>query len=108
MTVRRSVLSDEYVRVSVRALEGGELIDVTGDTVEIAIVLAGTDPADDDWSAGTWETPAASPTAYYARALQSDVMGADPPYEPGRYKVWSRVADNPEVAAEPVYTLILF
>lgn len=108
--IRRSVLSDEYVTARVRGLDAGAVIDVSSDAVDLAIKLDGVDPVELDWTEGEWEVDDTNPAAvrYIARALPSAIFSQAAPFTAGRYKVWVRVHDSPEVVAEPVYTLILY
>lgn len=115
MTIRRSILSSEFVRVSVSALEGSALIDLATDVVELAVVLGTTgssgdwtkvDPGPGDWQEAEWEDAEEGALEHFARRLQSELI-IGPPFTLGRYGVWARVTDHPEVPVQMVYTLLL-
>lgn len=94
---RISVLSTEYVRVPVVAHEAGELVDPTAEVVEMAFVVRGTEPTDDDWREADWETDSTvTPDRYSARCLVGpDGTGA---VAAGSYKPWVRIGGpSPEI-----------
>lgn len=93
-----SVLSLEYVRVPVQATKLGVLVDISGDTVQMAFPAAEVDPAAPDWKAATWEAdPTVTPNVYYARCLVGP--GGTVTLSLGTFDVWVKVTDNPEIPA---------
>lgn len=91
-----SVLSSEYVRVSVAASVNGAEIDPTGDAVQMAFMAQGTTPGAGDWKTASWETdPTQTPVIHYART----VVGPSGVIQlaPGVYDTYLKVVDNPEV-----------
>lgn len=92
-----SVLSTEYVKVSVSAFVGGQYIDPSGDTVQMAFPLKGVDPVSGDWKAASWETVDA--TTHNARCLVGPAGGVIQ-LAKGAYEVWVKITDSPEVPAK--------
>ena len=80
-----SVLSVEFVKVPFAA-------DVDPETVsaDLAIVAAGSSPAEGDWHEATV-------LADHARLL---IGPGEVPLAPGLYAVWARIADLPETVVE--------
>lgn len=96
MTVRQSVSSREYVRVSVAATEAGTTVDPTADVVSMAFVVANAAPLSGDFQSATWETDTSRGTpTYYARCLVGP--GGVVTLTIGLYDVWVKFTDNPEV-----------
>lgn len=90
-----STLSLEFVRVPVQATVNGELVNISGDFVQMAFPVAGVAPVAGDWKGAGWETdPTVTPNVYYARCLVgpsgSITLAA------GMYDVWLKITDNPE------------
>jgi hypothetical protein len=91
-----STLTLEYVRVPVQATENGMLVDISGDSVQMAFPLTGLAPIGVDWKGASWETdPTVTPNVYYARCLVGP--GGAVVLAAGMYDVWLKVTDNPEV-----------
>jgi hypothetical protein len=91
-----STLSLEYVRVPVQATENGVLVNISGDSVQMAFPATGVAPVTGDWKGASWETdPTVVPNVYFARCLVGPggavVLGA------GTYDVWLKITDNPEI-----------
>lgn len=102
--LKMSSVSLEYVRAKVEATENGVQVDPTGGAAEFAFMSDNSEPSGGDWETGSWETDPAGPT-YYARILvgpSGDVTLAD-----GKYKVWLRISDNPEIPVRRVGVLTI-
>lgn len=97
----------EYIRVAVSATEAGADVDVSALPVSFAFTAIGAEPA--SWTGGAWETDATTdPDTYYARILVSGTGGGGGvELADGRYDVWVKVTDNPEVPARRVGRLIV-
>lgn len=92
--------SKEYLKAGpVVATEDGVAVDVTADTVHMAIV-AGDAPAAGDWKVAEWETSGGD---VYARLLVGP--GGDLTLERGWYGMWLKVTDNPEIPGHRVDTV---
>ncbi len=91
-----SSLSNEYIKVAVDFQVGGVVTDPTGDTVQMAFLAPGSDPAGGDWVTGSWEsdTTVAGHPVRYARVV---VGPSGKVLSKGNYVVWVKVADSPEV-----------
>ena len=107
--------------------------DITDDTVEAAVVTTGTDPATDDWFTAAWvrSTPGGKVTTLstlsteyryvqvtgtvdgstdtaWVQMLIGPGTGADINLTTaGKYDVWVRVTDSPEVPAILAGTITL-
>jgi hypothetical protein len=93
--LRISVLSTEYVKVSVSARFAGAAVNPTSDAVSFALPLHGQPPVTGDWKTGSWETDSTTtPAIYYARLL---VGPAGTVYPAATYDLYVKVTDNPEV-----------
>jgi hypothetical protein len=93
-----SALSLEYVRVPVSATLSGVATNPTTDTVQMAFPATGVDPVAGDWKAATWEPDTSvTPNVYYARCLVGP--GGTVTLAVGRWDVWLKVSDNPEIPA---------
>ena len=99
--LRLPVLSSEYVRVSIAAREAGTTVDPTSDTVEMAFVTTG-EPGNTDWHTASWENDGAT---HYARILVGPAGVALPI---GKYGVWVRVTDLPEIPVRNAGKLVIF
>ena len=98
-----SALSLEYVKVQVTALENGTAIDPTTDIVSMAFPVTNVVPVSGDWKSASWET---TPTgAYYARCLVGP--GGTVTLAAGRYDIWIRVSDSPEVPVKQAGQLLI-
>ncbi|WP_157875966.1 hypothetical protein [Peterkaempfera griseoplana] len=86
--------SREYVLVSVTATVEAAPYDPTGDLVEFSFPGPGADPV--TWVPGSWDThPVPGTSTFTARCLVGP--GGDVTLAQGRYAVWVRITDNPEV-----------
>lgn len=84
-------LTTEYVRVVVEGWDGGERINPTGLGVQFAFMQGTTEPGENDWVAGDWDT---SNETYMARGLfgpNTEAVLTD-----GDWVVWCRVISTPE------------
>lgn len=80
------------------------VVNPTTDTVEMAFMATDGEPTAPDWKSASWETDTGpNPDRYYARCLvgpTGTVALVD-----GRYSVWVRVTDAPEVPIRRVGVL---
>lgn len=99
MNDRISVTSKTYVRMQVKATKG----DPTGDPLECGLSTSYETPPT-TWASGLWETEAGR---YFAKLLvgPGSTYGA---VTAGRYWLWSRVTDNPELVAIPAENPLKF
>lgn len=92
-----SVLSTEYVKVVATPVVGGVAVNPTSDAVSFAIVEAGSQPTTPDWFSGIWEIDATTdPVTYIACGLVGP-SGGGHVLTIGRYDVYIRITDAPEV-----------
>lgn len=98
MSEVRTIDTLEYVRVTVS--EGG--VDITGDDVQLAFVVEGTAPVELDWEDADWEVGG---PPYVASILVGP--GGVLELTEGKYEVWVRVTDNPEIPVRAVFRLIM-
>ena len=101
MTIRRPVLSTEYVRVPIAARENGVEVNPTSDAVYLALTT-GDEPASGDWHVGSWET---DDSTYYARLLVGPSSLA---LAAGVWIVWVKVTDSPEIPVRKAGRLVLY
>ena len=105
MAVKISSLSKEYVKVQIEAEKDGDQYNPTSDTVEFAFkdFTGDADPESGDWAGGAWETDFGPPDVYYAKAMvgpgSSNVLAV------GKYFVWVRITDSPEIPVRRVGVL---
>jgi len=100
MTAEISAVSLEYVLVPVAARASGADVDPTGDTVTMAFMLGDAAPVDGDMKTASWETDATTtPPTYFARCLVGPSGAVE--LKPGRYTVWVKITDSPEVLLRP-------
>lgn len=92
MSLVVSPLSLVYVKQQVSAVKSGAVYDPTGDTVQLAFLPFGQQPASGDWKAASWETISSK---YYARCLVGP--GGAITLTNGRYQIWVKITDNPEI-----------
>jgi hypothetical protein len=99
--ITQSALSREYVATAITATAAGTPINPTGDTVEFAFTAVSADPAPGDWKTGSWDgtQPRAPGNAYIAHCLVGP--GGTVQLAVGKYTMWVRVTDNPEVPVIP-------
>jgi hypothetical protein len=88
-----SVLSTEYLKVPVTFTVAGADIDPTGDPVQVALPVHGTDPVSGDWVTGSWEVQGSTRWARILIGPGAKVLAK------GTYDVWVKVTDSPEVPA---------
>lgn len=95
--VKISSLSLEFLSVPVAAEKTGAPYDPTGDAVDWAFKDFSTDaePSGGDWVVGNWETDPGPPAIYYARCLVGP--GGTTTLTDGKYHVWLRITDSPEI-----------
>ena len=92
-----SQLATEYVCVPVRAVVGGALYNPTGDVVQFAFMPQVTQvPRDIDWVSGSWETITASLLYPYSARCLVGPAGAVA-LGVGRYVIYVKVSDSPEI-----------
>lgn len=90
--LRISALSKEYVKVPVTATVNGVAYNPTLDVVTIAFKKPADTPAAGDFKSASWETISGK---YYARALVGPGGVIELPA--GRWSVWVKITDDPEV-----------
>lgn len=98
-----SQLTREYVRVAVDAGRdaAGLLIDPTSLAVSMAFRTSGL-PVETDWKSASWATEKGR---YLARCLVGPGGAPATPLAVGRYDVYLRLTDNPEVPVRRVGAL---
>lgn len=94
--MRISTTSLEYVRLHVTASTGGQPIDPTSLTIEMAFPTPGVAPVAGDWKPATWDTDTiGSTTRHLAQCLVGPAgtvtLGA------GAYDTYLRVTSLPEI-----------
>lgn len=96
-----SVLSREFVSVPVSVTVDGVDIDPTGDAVQMAFVVPGTEPQEGDWKVAEWETG----DEHRVRILVGPAGTVT--LSPGTYTAWLRITDNPERPVFPIDILVV-
>lgn len=91
--------SEEFVPVLVTRTLNGTRTDPSGDLVEIAVTVRGAVPIVSDWAPASWLADTAK-NRYVARRLVSGKAV-------GRYDIWCRVTDSPEIPIRKTGELIL-
>lgn len=100
----RSVLTTEYIEVSVASTVNGHPHDPTGDAVAFAFLAPGVTPGSGDWHAGSWNTVA--PGQYVAQCLVGPGVGGVP-LAVGLWDLWLRITDNPEIPVQEIGLLTI-
>lgn len=100
MTIKRSSLSLEYVKVAVVIKQAGAIIDPTALPVEMAFKEPQVEPVGGDWQTASWETAGSN---YLARCLVGP--GGTIALTDGTYIVWVKVTGSPEIPVRAVETL---
>lgn len=100
MLIKIAATSREKIGVRVRGTDdAGEPVNPTTDTVEFAFTSGREiEPDSGDWVSGSWATfqPARTvPPIYRATCLVGP--GGNIELAAGRYWIWVRITDNPEV-----------
>lgn len=94
--VNLSVLSRVYLQVPVTVTAAGVAYNPTSDVVAFAFPTPGAAPS--AWTAGSWDTSiSGGPVAQILVGPGGTVTLAK-----GRYTVWVKVTDNPEIPVEEV------
>lgn len=94
-----SSASLQYVLVPVRAFSEGVAYNPTGDTVQMAFMVAGT-PGSADWKTASWAADTQVNGVYLAQCLIGP--GGTGTLAIGSYTIWLKVVDNPEIPVLPV------
>ncbi|MDX3245843.1 hypothetical protein [Streptomyces sp. ME18-1-4] len=99
--ITQSALSREYVAVAITATVAGTPVNPTGDVVEFAFTMGTAQPATGDWKTGSWDgtQPRTPGNAYIAHCLVGP--GGTVELAAGRYTMWVRITDNPEIPVIP-------
>lgn len=99
--ITQSALSLEFVAVAITATAAGVQVNPTADLVEFAFTAPPAQPATGDWKTGSWDgtQPRQPDGAYIAHCLVGP--GGTVQLPAGRYTMWVRVTDNPEVPVIP-------
>lgn len=97
-----SSLSRECVLAEVEVTEQGLAYNPTSDVVEFAFTAIG-DRLPATWFVGSWDgtQPVPGTTAYRAQVLVGP-GSSGPVLAVGKYQVWIRITDSPEVPVLPV------
>lgn len=94
--------SKEYVPVPVTFRSEGVFVDPTDDVVEMAFVpFDVAEPSSSDWNTASWETAAG---VYLARCLVGPAGAVQ--LDAGRYRIFIRVSDNPEIPVKVSPTIL--
>ncbi len=93
-----STASLQHVQVVVSARAAGAAVVLSGDTVKMAFLAAGTAPQTSDWKTAQWDTDATTnPATYRAQCLVGP--GGTTTLTAGDYVVWVQVNHSPELTA---------
>ena len=101
-SLRRSRLTTEYIRVPVTALGNGLPVDTSTDAAWLAFPVRKSEPLDSDWQAALWESSAGQT---YLAVLVGPACPFNLPI--GRYDVWVKIADNPEIPVRKIGPVII-
>ena len=95
--ITQSSLSREYVAAAVTATAAGVPVNPTGDVVEFAFTAPSTAPTPGDWKTGSWDgtAPRTPGNAYIAHCLVGP--GGTVTLSAGKYTMWVRITDSPEI-----------
>ena len=94
--VELTTLDTLFVEIPISAVDADSApVDLTGLPVQLAFVPRGTVPGDADWHDAEWNTAGTR-----ARLLIGPANGGIV-YQPGKYRPWWTVTDDPEVPARP-------
>ncbi len=89
-------ISLEYVRIPVTAMVGGQSINPTSDTVQMAFLPTSTaQPASGDWKTASWDPAPTTGGKYLAQCLIGP--GGTVTLTAATWWIWVKVTDNPEV-----------
>ena len=96
-SVGMSQLSTQYVFIPVQATKSGVAYNPTGDSVQFAFAASATYvPQSGDWVAGSWDTNTTSVLyPYSAKCLVGPAGTTNPGI--GRYYMYLKITDNPEI-----------
>lgn len=99
--INQSALSLEFVAAAVTATSAGVPVNPTGDTVAFAFTTPPARPVSGDWKTGAWDStqPRTPGNAYIAHCLVGP--GGTVTLPAGRYTMWVRITDNPEIPVIP-------
>lgn len=99
--ITQSALSLEFVPAAITATSAGAPVNPTSDVVEFAFTDVTAKPAAGDWHTGSWDgtSPRAPGNAYIAHCLVGP--GGTVTLPAGRYTMWVRITDNPEIPVIP-------
>lgn len=106
--ISQSVASLEYVRVVVGVLvNGNPSYNPTSDVVQMGFVpVSSPQSSPPTWLSASWETVVqGTQTVYVAKCLAGPSPGGTFVPTPGRYIVWVKVQDNPEIPQKPAGTI---
>lgn len=107
MSTRQSIASLELLFTTPISIDGA---DPSEDPIEFAFIAPGATPVDADWYDGSWRTTGG---VWLGQVLIGGELVEDPPedaviLDPGKYVVWVRVTDNPEIPARPIDVIVMF
>lgn len=104
MAVKIHSLSKEYIKVPVSVEVNGADYDPTGDTVEFSFTTFADDADPTAWNIGDWETDPGPPIRYYGRVV---IGTGGVVLAVGKYHVWVRITDSPEIPVRLVGVLTI-
>ncbi len=92
-----SRLSTQYILIPVTATKSGAAYNPTSDTVVFAFMPTPVQvPGNSDWVSGTWDTDSSSVLfPYSAKCLVGPAGTINPGV--GRYYIYLKITDNPEI-----------
>lgn len=96
--------STEPIKVQVDKVLAGTLQDLSAKTVEMAFMQSGTAPSSGDWKAATWDIWT-QPTRYFAMCRVGPAGTVT--LAAGRYAVWVRVTDSPDLPVKEAGALVV-
>jgi hypothetical protein len=98
-------VSLEYVRVGVAATAGGAQVNPTNDVVQMAFVSPTATPSTGDWKTASWDSGNTN-GVYTALCLVGP--GGTVQLPVGKYQVWVKITDSPEIPARPAGLLQIY
>ena len=88
------------------AKDNGATVNPTADTVQMAFISGGAEPAGGDWKTAVAETDGTTnPDTHLARCLVGP--GGTATLADGTYDVWVKIADSPETPVKKSGVLIV-
>lgn len=99
--ITQSALSLEYVQAAITATAMGTPVNPTSNPVAFAFTVGTAQPATGDWKTGAWDgtQPRTPGNAYIAHCLVGP--GGTVTLSVGKYTMWVRITDTPEIPVVP-------